>query len=67
MTEKVCECVIRNFLSNFVEVMMEEEVCEKVVEVRRMSDRVMAVVLAFKTDVLRLIYVYVLQCGRSLQ
>ena len=37
---------------------MVEELCEKVVEVRRDSDIVMAVVLVLEKDVLRLICVY---------
>ena len=32
---------------------MKEALCEKVVEVGRVSDRVMAVVLVFEEDVLR--------------
>ena len=40
-----------------VVVMMKEELCEKVVEVRRVSDRVTTVV-AFVEDVLRLICWY---------
>ena len=34
-------------------VMLKEQLCKNVVEVRRVSDRVMAVVLAFEKDVLR--------------
>ena len=37
------------------------------VDLRRVSDRVMAVVLIFKEDVLRLICGYALQSGRSLE
>ena len=47
-----------------VGVMMKEELCEKVLEVRRMSDRIMAVVFVFEEDVLRLTCVYVLKNGR---
>ena len=35
--------------------MVNEELCEKVVEVRRASDRVMTPVVVFEEDVLRLI------------
>ena len=45
--------------------MVKEELCGRVVEVRRVSDRVMAVV--FEEDVLRLIYGYAPQSGRSLE
>ena len=45
-------------------VMVKEELCEKVVEVRRVSDRVMTVVV-FEEDVLRLICGYSPQIGRS--
>ena len=41
-----------------VEVMVKEELCEYVVEVRRASDRVMTVVVVFEEDVLRLICGY---------
>ena len=37
---------------------MKEELCEKVVEVRRKSDRVMAVVMALEEEVVRIICVY---------
>ena len=37
---------------------MTEELCEKVVEVRRVSDRVMTVVVVFEEDVLRFICWY---------
>ena len=47
-----------------VGVMVKEELCEKVVEVRRVSDRVMTLVV-FEEDVLRLICWYALQSGRS--
>ena len=46
---------------------MVEKLYEKVVEVRRVSDRVMAVVLVFEEDMLRLILGYAPQCGRSLE
>ena len=39
---------------------MKEELCEKLVEVRRVSDRVMSVIV-FEEDVLRLICGYVPQ------
>ena len=47
-------------------VMVKGELCEKVVEVRMVSDRVMTVVV-FEGDVLRLICGYALQGGRSLE
>ena len=40
---------------------MLEEKCEKEVQIRKASDRVVAVVLAFEWDVLRLICGYALQ------
>ena len=43
---------------------MVDEQCE-VMEVRRVSDRVMAVVLVFEEGVLRLIYEYIPQIGRK--
>ena len=46
--------------------MVLEVLCEKVVEVRRETDRVMPVVAVFEEDVLRLIRGYALQSGRSL-
>ena len=46
-------------------VMLEEQLCEKVIEIKMVSDRAMAVVAIFKDDVLRLIYGYVLQGGRK--
>ena len=45
---------------------MKEELCEKVAEVRRVSNRLITVVV-FEEDVLRLIYGYAPQCGRSLE
>ena len=50
-----------------VGVMVKEELCETVVEVRIVSDRVMTVVDVFEEDVLRLICWYVPQNGRSLE
>ena len=47
-------------------IMVKEELCEKVVEVRMASDRVMTVVLVIEEDVPRLICGYALQSGRSL-
>ena len=38
-----------------------------VLDVRRVSDRVMTVVVAFEEDVLRLIYGYASQSGRSFE
>ena len=43
--------------------MVMEEQCEKTVEVRRVSDRVMTVVVVFEEDVLRLICGYAPQSG----
>ena len=42
--------------------MVKDELCEKVVELRRVSDRVMTLVV-FEEDVLRLICGYDPQCG----
>ena len=50
-----------------VGVMEKKKQREKVVEVRRVSDRVMRVVVVFEEDVLRLICGYALQSGRSLE
>ena len=50
-----------------VEVMVKEELCGKVVEVRRVSDRVMTVVVSFDYDLLRLICEYAPQSGRRLE
>ena len=47
--------------------MVNEELCEKGAEVRRVSDRVMTNVAAFEEDVLRLLCGYVPQSGRSLE
>ena len=44
---------------------MKEELCDNVVEVRRKSDRVMAMVLAFEEEVIRVICGYGPQVGRS--
>ena len=44
--------------------MLKEELCEKVVEVRRVDDTVLTVVV-FEDDVMRLICGYALQCGGS--
>ena len=48
-----------------VGVLVKEELCEKLVEVRRKSDRVMTVVLAFEEEVVRIICVYGPQTGRT--
>ena len=50
-----------------VGILVKEELCEKVVEVRRKNDRVMAMVLAFGEKVIRVISVYGTQAGRSLE
>ena len=47
-------------------VMLKKELCEKVVEVRRVSDRVMTLVV-FEEDVLRLICGHAPQGDRSLE
>ena len=44
---------------------MKEELHEKVVEVRRRSDRVMTVVMVLEEEVLRIICVYGSQSGRT--
>ena len=49
-----------------VGVVVKEELCEKVVEVGKVSDRVMTLVVVFE-DVLRLICGYAPQSGRSLE
>ena len=46
-------------------VLVKEELCEKVVEVRRKSGRVMTVVMALEEEVVRIICVYGLQSGRT--
>ena len=46
-------------------VLGKEELCEKVVEVRRKSNRVMTVVMALEEEVVRIICVYGLQSGRT--
>ena len=46
---------------------MKEELCIKVVEVRWISDGVMAVVLVFEEDMLRWICGYVLSSARCLK
>ena len=46
---------------------MKEELCEKVVEVRMVSDRVMTAVVVFEEDVLMLICGCALHSGRSLE
>ena len=48
-------------------VMVKKELCEKEVEVRRESDRVVEVVVVFEKDVIRLIHGYAPQNGRSLE
>ena len=47
--------------------MVKDELCKKVVEVRRLTDRVMTLVVVFEEDVLRLICGYAPQSGRSLE
>ena len=48
-----------------VGILVNEELCEKFVEVQRKSDRVMAIVLAFEKEVKKVICVYDPQVGRS--
>ena len=48
-------------------VIVTEELSEKVVEARNVSDREMIVVLVFEEDVLRWICGYALQGGRSFE
>ena len=50
-----------------VGVMVIEVLCGNVVEVRRVINRVMTLVVVFEEDVLRLICVYAPQSGRSLE
>ena len=47
--------------------MVKEELCEKVVEIRRVSDRVMTIVVVFEEEVPMLICGYTPQSGRSLE
>ena len=47
--------------------MVKQELCEKVVEVRWISDTVMTFVIVFEENVLRLICGYVPQSGRRLE
>ena len=44
---------------------MKEELCEKVVEVRRKRDRVMTVVMALEEEMVIIICVYGPQSGRT--
>ena len=48
-------------------IVIVKELCKKVVEERRLSDRMMTVVLVIEDDVLRLTCGYALQSGRSLE
>ena len=50
-----------------VGILIKEEISEKVVNVRRKSDRVMVVVLAFGKQVIRVISAYGPQAGRPLE
>ena len=47
--------------------MVKENLCEKVVEVRWVSDNVMTVLVVFEGDVLRLICGYAPQSGRDFE
>ena len=47
---------------------MKDELCDNMIKVRSVSDRVMSVVVVdFEEDVLRLICVYALQSGRCFE
>ena len=48
-----------------VGVLVKKELCEKVVEVQRKSDRVMTVVMALEEEVVRIICAYGPQSGRT--
>ena len=48
-----------------VGILVKEELCKKVVEVRRKSDRIMAMMLVFEEEVMRVICAYASQVGRS--
>ena len=48
-----------------VGILVKKELCEKVVEVRKKSEKVMAMVLVFEEEVIRVIYAYAPQVGRS--
>ena len=50
-----------------VGVMVEEELCEEMMEVKRINDRVLTLIVVFEEDVLRLICGYAPQCGRCLE
>ena len=47
--------------------MVKEELCENVVEIKMVSDRVMAVVTVFEEDVLKLTCGYAPLCRRRLE
>ena len=47
-----------------VGILIKEELCDKVVEVRRRNDRIMAVVMTFGKEILRMICAYGPQSGR---
>ena len=48
-------------------VTVKEELCEKMVEIRMVGDRVMTLVVVFEEGVLRLICVYAPLSGKSLE
>ena len=48
-----------------VGILVKERLCEKVEEVRRKSDKVMAMGLVFEEEVIRVICAYAPQVGRS--
>ena len=49
-----------------VGILVRENLCMNVVEINRISDRVMVVVIIFCKKVLRIVCVYAPQCGRSM-
>ena len=49
-----------------VEILVREDLCMNVVEINRISDRVMVVVIIFCKKVVRIVCAYAPQCGRSM-
>ena len=49
-----------------VGILVKEDLCMNVVEINRISDRVMVVVIIFGKKVVRIVCVYAPQCGRSM-
>ena len=50
-----------------VGILVKEEICEKVVEIRRRSDRVMTTVLMFEEQMIRIVCAYGPQSGRNME